>query len=56
MAHLSQFGSKILITNNKIRCHTFDWEPAKILEPVIREEYKIEPWHMISNYVVFWQV
>ena len=23
--------------NNKIRCHSFDWEPAMILEPVIME-------------------
>ena len=40
MAYSSQYDSKLEVNtdnNYKIRCHTFDWEPAMILEPVIME-------------------
>ena len=40
MAYPSQYGNKLEVKhlqNYKIRCHTFGWEPAMILEPAIME-------------------
>ena len=39
MAYTSQYDTKLEVKhkNYKIRCHTFGWEPAMILEPAIME-------------------
>ena len=47
MAHPSQYDNKLevkhLQKNYEIRCHTFGWEPAMILEPV-NMEYNWSKW------------